>query len=178
MREFKIIALLIFILLALKKGKQIFISREQQNENVLNSLHPVAKNGFRQFVERVEYETNYFVYLTSGFRDLTKQARLAQTSGGATAGFSFHNYGLAIDLNLIHKNTGKWIRKADEKNIWESTGVPKIAREIFHFRWGGDFNTPDRVHFDYGNFYSTSNLFQIAKNNPEIKLNELDLTYA
>ena len=40
---------------------------------------------------------------------------------------------------------------------WRDTGIPDIAYE-YGLRWGGDFGTPDKVHFDMGNYYAINDL--------------------
>ena len=95
--------------------------------------------------------------ITSGYRTFEKQQQLydsGQTT--ARAGNSFHNYGMAIDINLIR--FGKYIGMINTKSAWLETGVPQIAEEM-GLRWGGNFSSfYDPVHFDLGNEYPLSSL--------------------
>lgn len=62
----------------------------------------------------------------------------------------FHGKGGAIDINLA-KDGQVWGLRVGQtsKQAWEDTGLPAYARSI-GLRWGGDFSTPDVVHFDIG----------------------------
>jgi len=73
--------------------------------------------------------------LTSGFRDLKKQAELMRTGRAITParpGASTHNYGLAFDAVV------------EPRSLQEAVGAlaPSVGLE-----WGGRFHRPDPVHF-------------------------------
>ena len=148
-----IIALVVLALIPIIKN--IGINAEQRL--FIRNLNSKAKNKFRQFIKRVQKETGYDVIITSGYRTFEKQQQLydsGQTT--ARAGNSFHNYGMAIDINLIR--FGKYIGMINTKSAWLETGVPQIAEEM-GLRWGGNFSSfYDPVHFDLGNEYPLSSL--------------------
>lgn len=117
----------------------------------LNILHDKAKETFAKFVAEAEAKTGWKVLITSSYRDFAHQVRLKQENQkNATPGLSWHNYGLAIDINLTKGN--KRVKKADSRATWESTGVPQIAAKYGLF-WGVNIpNYHDPVHFDMSPF--------------------------
>jgi hypothetical protein len=122
-----------------------------QQEAYLKELHPKYSNVFRKFIAEVEKTTPYKVLITSGFRTFPEQIELhKENSQNASAGKSMHNYGTAVDLNLISKKDGSSIRKADSTATWEKTGIVKIAKK-YGLKWGGGGNFgdyADNVHFE------------------------------
>lgn len=156
-----------------KRGKTLgkaFIDYTMNNQQkpYIDSLNKAIQDRFKKFIKRVEDETDYSVYITSGYRTFEKQDQLHKAnSKNAKPGYSLHNYGLAIDINLFKGDS--WIRKASPKQDWINSGAVKIAKEE-GLRWGGDFsNYYDPVHFDY--YKSTTQLLAKAKDmygdNPE-----------
>lgn len=113
----------------------------------LRQLHPQAIARFLALFKAIEGR-GYQVVFTSGYRpDST---------------LSYHYFGLAGDINLIHIASGRWYKMADSKVSWEATGIPQLIRDA-GFRWGGDFTMPvstnypngnDAVHIDLGHFYN------------------------
>lgn len=120
-------------------------------EGKLNQLHPEAQPFFREFVKRAQ-NLGWTVHITSGYRDASKQKEIKEQGSNFAVrpGNSYHNYGMAIDINLYKGNWKNHIKMASSKAEWEATGVPAIAREL-GIRWGGDFvgkEKGDFVHFD------------------------------
>lgn len=132
-------------------GETIYLTAEQ--EVYMKGLHEKARPIMREFIRRIENETDYKVRINSGYRSFQEQAKLRAKmgSGAASPGKSPHNFGMAIDISPINKKTGKQIMKADVRKVWEATGIPKIAKEM-NLRWGADFvggtGGYDPVHFD------------------------------
>lgn len=128
-----------------KVAEVIMLKPEQ--EAYIKDLHPKAQDKFRQFIKRVQDETGWSVLITSGYRSFQKQAQLKkEDSRNGSPGYSYHNYGLAIDLNLL--KAGKRLMKASPRSEWEASGILKIAKDMGLF-WGGDIKGyPDNVHFD------------------------------
>lgn len=122
-----------------------------EQEAFLKELHPDHAAAFRKFISDVEKNTPYRVLITSGYRSFLKQLALnKENSQNAKPGKSMHNYGLAIDLNLIHRKDGTSLRKLDTSAKWEATGVVKIAKK-YGLKWGGAGNFGsyhDPVHFE------------------------------
>lgn len=118
---------------------------DANQEYYIGDLHPKAKESFRDFIRAVE-KRGYQVIVTSGYRSFSEQAKLkAQNSKNASPGNSYHNYGMALDINLVKDNS--WWRKSTPKDEWEKTGIPQLARRL-GMKWGGDFTSyHDPVHF-------------------------------
>ncbi len=122
-----------------------------EQEHYLSQLHPDYVNTFKKFIAEVERTTGYKVLITSGFRTFPEQIALhKENPANAVAGKSMHNYGTAIDVNLISKSDGTIIKKSDSTATWEKTGIVKIANK-YGLKWGGGGNFgdyADNVHFE------------------------------
>lgn len=110
-------------------------------------VHPVL----RERVEDVAAELvrkNIFVEVVSGFRSTAEQARLyaqGRTTKGkrvtnAKAGYSWHNFGLAVDLCPMKRGAFDWNAPL---TVWHEIGA---TAKRHHLEWGGDWRTPDRPH--------------------------------
>lgn len=122
--------------------------RDEKTKNIVETLHPKIVNDFKEFISRVEKELGLQIIATSGYRTWKEQAALkAANSKNAAAGDSDHNYGFALDVNVLNKDGKNILRKATSKKKWEDSGIVKIAKKM-GFKWGGDFqNYHDPVHF-------------------------------
>lgn len=131
------------------------------NQALLNSLNPQERATFIKFINDIE-QMGYSVVVTSASRDTAKQVALKkENSKNATPCFSLHEYGVAIDINLV-KN-GKWINKDSPVADWIKSGVVDLAKKKYNMRWGGEFKGyHDPVHFDLGNKYDGNKLCKIA----------------
>ena len=96
---------------------------------------------------RAEKELGLTLYATSGYRTYAEQVALHnQNSSNANAGYSSHNFGFAVDLN-VRKNGKTILQKASSNNAWEKSGVVALARKI-GIQWVGNFGSyHDPVHF-------------------------------
>lgn len=112
----------------------------------LDKLQPVFRDLVKKFIAEVQTKTSYSVVITSGYRP--------EFDSDYAYG-SYHNYGGAIDCNLV--KLGKWINSNSTVSEWKATGAVSIAERI-GLRWGGDFSKPDVIHFDFGKKYSTLQL--------------------
>lgn len=167
---------LIAVIAALS-GSPVKLTEDQ--EYFLSILHPKAKAKFRQFTINAK-KMGWDVIFTSTYRTFAKQAQLkAQNSLNASPGRSFHNYGMAIDINIRNAN-GVQMKKASSVADWESTGIPQMGKNL-GFVWGGDFaNYHDPVHFDLRNYYDIDDLenaaiSQFGTNWSDIKGNEINI---
>jgi hypothetical protein len=118
-----------------------------RSKAIIEKLHPKFRNMIAELFTRAEQELGYTLYATSGYRTFAEQVALHnQNSSNARAGFSSHNFGFAIDLNV--KKDGKIILlKASSNDAWEKSGVVALARKI-GIKWVGNFGTyHDPVHF-------------------------------
>ena len=132
-----------------KKATDVLLQPEQ--EAFISSLHPSVQSKFRQLIDAIQKQTGYSVKITSGYRSFQKQIGLkAENSSNAAPGLSYHNYGLALDINLA-RNGRIEINKSSPKEAWINSGVVAIANKL-GFRWGGDSFSGyyDPVHFDLG----------------------------
>jgi len=124
-------------------------SKEQ--EFFLTDLHSEYKKVFRSFISDVDTKLGYKTLITSGYRSFKKQSELkAENSSNASPGKSMHNYGLAIDINLISKRDGHQLRKSSSSADWEKTGIVELAKS-YGLKWGGAgaFGSyHDPVHFE------------------------------
>jgi D-alanyl-D-alanine carboxypeptidase len=119
---------------------------DAEQEKFIVFLHEKAKNTFRTFIRRIEKETGWKVKITSGYRNYEAQAILhAKNNKNAKPGSSYHNYGMAIDINL--EKNGVILKMASPKNQWVASGVPAIADDM-NLEWGGNYpNYHDPIHF-------------------------------
>ncbi len=136
-------------------GQQWFDSslswwRDSKTKGIIDKLHPKFQPIASQFFARVEKELGLRMFGTSGYRTFEEQAALkAQNASNAAAGLSDHNYGFAIDVNVVDPKTGKIILKKESSSAdWEKSGIVKIAKSM-GMTWGGDAFSGyhDPVHF-------------------------------
>ncbi len=125
-------------------------------EGFLKNLHPDVQDKFREFVNAIQDKTGFAVLIQSGYRTIAEQTEeKRKNENAATPGLSYHNYGMALDINL--QNGDKIIRQNSTTQEWEDSGVLVIARQL-NLRWGGEFRGyDDRVHFDAGFIYPSTN---------------------
>jgi D-alanyl-D-alanine dipeptidase len=148
------------------------------NKTYIDNLNPVAKSRFTNFINDI-ISLGYGVVISSGYRDSAKQAKLKkENSKNASAGFSTHEYGLALDLNLV--KDGKWLNKNTPLSDWIKTGIIDIAKKKYNMRWGGEFTGYlDPIHFDMGKDYDVNKLYaqaiKIYKTPDKIQGNKLNL---
>lgn len=152
-----------------------------KDKNYVNKLHKSVQPRFAELIKKIE-ELGYRVVLTSGYRSFGEQLALKKKNkSNASAGSSPHNYGLALDMNIVDSK-GIWYKKATSKNKWLKTGVPQLANKL-GFRWGGNFKSyHDPVHFDVidNKKYNVKKMYASAKettpNVEDIKGNLVQLT--
>jgi RHS repeat-associated protein len=112
----------------------------------IGELHPAIRMQATNFINQVEEDKGINLRIADGIRSIEEQndnyAKGRTKSGKivtqAKGGFSYHNYGLAIDIVEIKNNKANY--KIDFKNVSE------IGKKN-GFQWGGDWHKPDRVHF-------------------------------
>jgi len=124
--------------------------REITQENLLSQLNSSSEiqRRFRSFLNTISSTLpGYTLQINSVYRTFKEQAQeKVDNEKNASAGTSTHNYGVAIDFNLITPN-GTTLRKAGPKENWVSTGIVDDAL-INGIKWGGNFpNYVDCVHF-------------------------------
>ena len=80
----------------------------------------------------------------------------------AKEGFSYHNYGMAIDIVIIDGKSASWdIKKdfdGDGKADWIE--VVQVFKE-YGWEWGGDWRFKDAPHFQKTLGYSVRSLYNM-----------------
>lgn len=135
----------------------IHYSLTQDTADKIKLLHPAVRQRFYNFVREIQERLGYNVKITSSYRTFADQIRLHnENASNAKPGYSFHNFGMAIDINLQKGNTV--IKKASSKSDWQKSGVLEVA-EKNGLSWGGEFsNYYDPVHFDARKLFSMDEL--------------------
>lgn len=123
---------------------------DSQTLGIVMNLHPQFRGKVAEFFTRMERELGLTAYATDGLRSWERQAQLyAENQANGKPGYSMHNYGFAIDMNVKDKLGNIFLRKANSSQEWKKTGVVKLAQEI-GLKWGGDgaFGSyHDPIHF-------------------------------
>lgn len=131
------------------------------NEQRIAQLHPVVAQKAREWLRLVEAE-GYKVLVTQTLRTIEEQNALyeqGRTKPGAIVtnakgGYSYHNYGLALDFCMIRTDGSlDWIVGTKWRRIAE------IGKSL-GFEWGGDWTGSliDYPHLQYTFGLSISDL--------------------
>lgn len=123
---------------------------DTDSEKIIQKLHPKFRNLARAFVNRVKNKLGLTVFLTSGYRTFERQQQLYnENKNNARPGYSSHNYGFAIDVNVKDKKGNLMLTKSSSDKKWIDSGVLKIANQL-GMKWGGGGSFGayhDPVHF-------------------------------
>ncbi|HEY4431876.1 MAG TPA: M15 family metallopeptidase [Paenibacillus sp.] len=124
----------------------------------LTNLHPVVRSAATALIEHC-YKLNIPILITQGLRTIAEQDALyaqGRTKPGAIVtnargGYSYHNFGLAVDFALLLPNGSSvsWDMRLDRNNnqIADWQEVVKEAKAL-GFEWGGDWTSfKDYPHF-------------------------------
>lgn len=124
----------------------------------LSRLHPVVLAAATALIERC-YKRNIPILITQGLRTIAEQDALyaqGRTKPGAVVtnargGYSYHNYGLAVDFALLLPNGSSvsWDMFRDGNNnlIADWQEVVQEAK-VLGFEWGGEWASfKDYPHF-------------------------------
>jgi hypothetical protein len=124
--------------------------RDDNTRIIVNKLHPYFRGRVAEFFSKIEDELGYTAYATSGFRSFKEQEYLhIQNSNNAKAGFSSHNFGFAVDINVKNKNGNIFLNKSDSSKKWRDSGIVPLSEKL-GLLWGGGGNFGnyhDPVHF-------------------------------
>jgi len=110
-----------------------------------------------------------FSYTLRTFAEQDKLYAIGRTIAGkvvtnARGGFSYHNYGLALDIVLINKNTNQavWSINSDfdKDRISDWMEIVHILKS-YGFEWGGDWKFKDYPHFQKTLGYSVRQLLAL-----------------
>ncbi len=152
-----VILVVILLLFSKRKGLQTlttntlnFIKQKTWDivsDRRIRTLHPLVQDKAKEFIIRAERELGIKLRVTSALRTWEEQSRLynqGRSAPGrivtyAKAGESYHNYGLAFDVVEIKNG----------RAIWKNPNWQKIGDfgKALGFEWGGDWQNPDRPHF-------------------------------
>lgn len=134
-------------------------------ESFVSQLHYAYQSKFRSFLRDFEAQGNYLIIITSGYRSWAQQAVLKaqDPKHNATPGYSTHNYGLAIDLNLTDLNGNIVALKNSPDSVWMNTGILSFAQQR-GFTWGGTSfgEYHDRVHFGLDGMFNKNTLYSMS----------------
>ena len=115
-----------------------------------------------------------FTHTLRTFAEQDKLFAIGRTRAGrivtnARAGRSYHNYGLAIDIVLLHDRNNDWIyetisydQKADTDKDGKADWIEVV--EIFKqygWTWGGNWRFRDAPHFEKTLGYSVAQLLDL-----------------
>lgn len=132
--------------------------RDSISESRIKTLHPKARDIFKEFIEEAEEALDITLRITFAWRSAEQQKALWE-QGRITPGpivtnarpwWSFHQHGLAVDL----------CRMKDGKLDWSfdnSKLLPYATKR--NIRWGGNFKTIcDPPHFEISFGYTIRQL--------------------
>jgi hypothetical protein len=124
--------------------------KDEHTRGIVNKLHPKFRNKIAQFFTKMERDLSLSAYATSGYRTFAEQEELhKQNSANAKPGYSSHNFGFAIDINVKDKDGKIFLLKNSSDKKWNDSKVVDLAKDL-GLSWGGGgaFGSyHDPVHF-------------------------------
>ena len=137
-----------------KPAKPTPPSIDERSRRIVAKLHPAVQPKFESFIRAAKYmahESGYDVKAISGLRTWDAQDALyakGRTTPGpkvtnAKAGFSNHNFGLAIDIGVFSKDGKKY---HGEHPIYTELGP---LGESLGLEWGGRWKFRDEPHYQF-----------------------------
>lgn len=136
----------------------------QMADPVFDNLHPELVAKVKKLLESCE-KHGLHVGVQKGFRSFREQAELyakGRTTSGkivtrAKPGFSWHNYGFAVDV--VFKKGVKW--SWSEEHDWDKLG--QLGKAV-GLEWGGDWRTlKDRPHFELKTRLTLASAYRLYK---------------
>jgi peptidoglycan LD-endopeptidase CwlK len=97
-----------------------------------------------------------FAYTLRTFKEQDDLYAIGRTKPGskvtnAKGGYSFHNYGLALDIVLIDGASASWDVKKDFDGDGKADWMEVVAIfKKYGWEWGGDWKFVDAPHFQKG----------------------------
>jgi len=128
-----------------------------KSEPKLTGLNPIVAHYARQLI-RLSYRAGVPIIISQGLRTIAEQNDIyaqGRTKPGpivtqVKGGYSFHNFGLAIDFALlVNDKIASWdtFRDGNKDGQRDWLQVAEIGRKL-GFEWGGDWSTfIDMPHF-------------------------------
>jgi len=133
--------------------------KDSISEQRIKLLHPKARDTFKAFIEESELVTGKTFRIVQGLRTIDEQNQLyaqGRTKAGnivtnAKGGFSYHNYGLAIDIVELIEGKANW--------NFDYLSLHSIATK-HKLKWGGTFKSIiDKPHYELSFGYTIKDLF-------------------
>jgi peptidoglycan LD-endopeptidase CwlK len=135
-------------------------------------MHPKLRKEASEIYETILNELKSdvqcrFSHTLRTFAEQKELYSLGRTKAGkiitnAREGFSYHNYGLAIDIVLIKGKVAIWDVESDfdgdGKSDWME--IVQIFKE-YGWEWGGDWKFIDKPHFQKTLGYSVRSLYNM-----------------
>jgi len=145
-----------------KQGQQSTLNTGQtwdsHTNNRIAGIHPSVQPFAYAFINKIQAELGKTVRVSSGLRTYAEQDELYERGRSnnqgrvtnARGGYSYHNFGLAIDIVEIDGRTAVW------DGPWEEFG--RIGKSL-GWEWGGDWSSfVDKPHFQMTFGMSTAQL--------------------
>lgn len=117
--------------------------RQADPKNILGSgrLHPTLRSKVERLIDHAAAQ-GLPLSITDGYRSFEAQSKIPAANTNAKPGFSFHNYGLAVDIAF---RDGKGHPSWSENHDWKRLG--ELGKNL-GLSWGGDWKRRvDRPHF-------------------------------
>lgn len=139
--------LIIFLLMFCWFSLAILPTWDKTTNARIKTLHPKVRGKVRRFINLCAL-FGYKLKILSAHRTFAQQTDIYNqgraTAGSvvtnAQAGQSYHNYGLAIDVNEVLAN--------GTLSVVNMAKIAKIGK-FLGFEWGGHFKSVDPPHFQY-----------------------------
>lgn len=145
---------------------------DQISQNKIAKLHPKIRFKVTQALLNLE-KRNVTARIVQGLRTWAEQDALyaqGRTAPGkivtnAKAGQSYHNYGLAVDFALLHKDGSiSWNMLEDLDKDKKADWLEVVEEfEKLGFSWGGHWKHPDNPHFEMTFGYNFRALAEFVK---------------
>ena len=131
-------------------------------------LYPRVQAIFQKLVNKIK-DAGLDADIFMGLRTFEEQAKLyakGRTEPGSIVtnskpGYSFHNYGLAVDV--VFKKSGGW--SWDASHDWSLLG--RIGREL-GLKWGGDWGW-DKPHFELDLGHKIEELLEVFNKSKDLE---------
>lgn len=149
---------------------------DKASEERINKLHPSLRNEVKDIIKYINTQ-GINIRITQGFRNIAEQDALyaqGRTKPGsivtnAKGGSSFHNYGLAIDFCLLHKDGSVSFSITEDTDKDKLKDWDEVVTAFKRFGW----EHGDRGYFDNPHFQKVYGLTP-SKCLQKIKLNQVD----
>ncbi len=146
----------------------------EKNKQRISLLHPKLVKEvleIENFINTEVLKGEYRMLITHTLRTFKEQDELYNQGRSypgnivtySKGGYSYHNYGLAIDFCLSTSNGSKISYETLKDYDKDSINDWKEVVNVFKgkgYKWGGDFKNPDRPHFEKSLGYSVESLLK------------------